>query len=247
MIDLDAGGEEFVFENDWDTAVPITVRKKDGKDGIDRGEIYIEVFPTYEAEAREFAAKFSADPFAPEALAFIWERIGAPMAKRGYSDEKKFRHRWYHCYVIHHAGEINTAAIMPETVRLTRSAVRGKKNRTTFDLPRYISEEITSFVTVRGGEVVSIAAENMSRSGDFDDDADCRGVTEIGVETAVGGPKWGFASSCAASLAKALIAETGGYVTYETDCDNIPSQKVAERAGFVHYGRCYYYVMRKIV
>ena len=49
MIDLDAGGEEFVFENDWDTAVPITVRKKDGKDG---GEIYIEVFPTYEAEAR---------------------------------------------------------------------------------------------------------------------------------------------------------------------------------------------------
>ena len=177
MIDLDAGEEEFVFEKDWDTAVPITVRKKDGED------VYIEVFPTYEAEAREFEAKFSADPFSPEALAFIWERIGAPMAARGYHDEAKFRHRWYHCYVIRRADEINSDAIMPETVRLTRRAIRGKKNRTTFDFRRYISEEITAFVTVRGNEVVSIAAENMSRSGDFDGDADCGGVTEIGVES----------------------------------------------------------------
>ena len=59
MIKLDYGGEEFVFENDWDTAVPITVRKKDD------GGVCIEVFPTYEAEAREFEERFGGDPFLP--------------------------------------------------------------------------------------------------------------------------------------------------------------------------------------
>lgn len=239
MIELDAGGEEFVFENDWDTAVPITVRKKDGED------VYIEVFPTYEAEAREFEKKFSADPFSPDALAFIWEHIGVPMQARGYEDEKKFRHRWYYNYVLRSKDEVNESAIIPETVRLTRGVLRGKKNRTTFDLRRYISEEITTFVTVADGEIVAVAAENAACSGDFDDDPECEGTTEIGVETAAGHRRRGYASSCAAALAKTLLDENI-YVTYETDCDNTASRKTAERAGFKLYGRCYYYVMRKM-
>ena len=240
MIKLDAGGEEFVFENDWDTAVPITVRKKDD------GEIFIEVFPTYEDAAHEFEARYGEDPFSDEALAFLWERIGEPMRARGYEDEVKFRHRWYYNYVLRRQDEIDHSVILPETVRLSKKIVRGKKNCTTFDLDRYIEEEITSFVAVIGGEIVSIAAENMACSGDFDDDPDCEGITEIGVETAVGHRGCGYGSSCAAALASALISETGGYVTYETDCDNVSSQKTALRAGFRQYGRCYYYVLRRV-
>ncbi len=240
MIRLDDGGEEFVFENEWDTAVPITVRKKDDGDG----EIYIEVFPTYEAEAREFEARFSGDPFSPEALCFIWERIGAPMEARGYRDEKKFRHRWYYNYVLKSHSEVNAGAILPGTLRLTKKLVRGKRNLTTFDLDRYIDEEISTFVLVENGDIVSIAAENIACSGDFDDDPDCEGTTEIGVETAVGHRRRGCAASCAAALAAALLDE-GVYVTYETDCDNTASQRTAERAGFVRYGKCYYYVMRR--
>ena len=239
MIQLDAGGEEFVFENDWDTAVPITVRKKE------TGEIYIEVFPTYEAEAREFEARYGDDPFSEEALEFLWERIGEPMRGRGYEDEKKFRHRWYYNYVLRSQNEINKSVILPETVGLSRKTIRGKKNCTTFDLDRYIEEEITSFVTVIGGEIVSIAAENMACSGDFDDDPECDGITEIGVETAVGHRGRGYGASCAAALAAVIMSETGGYVTYETDCDNTASQKTALRAGFSQYGKCYYYVLRR--
>ncbi len=239
MIKLDSGGEEFVFENDWDTAVPITVRKKDD------GDVYIEVFPTYEAEAREFEKNFSEDPFSPDALAFIWERIGAPMAKRGYEDEKKFRHRWYYNYVLKSAENLNFGAILPGTDRLTKKLIRGKKDLTTFDLDRYIEEEIPAFVHVTDGQIVSIAAENAACSGDFDDDGECGGVTEIGVETAVRHRRRGYAASCAAALSRELIGE-GIYVTYETDCDNTASQKTAESAGFVRYGKCYYYVMRKI-
>lgn len=239
MIDLDSGGEEFVFENDWDTAVPITVRKRDGAD------VYIEVFPTYEREAREFEARFADDPFSRDALSFLWERIGVPMEARGYRDEKKFRHRWYHTLVIKRADEIDKSVILPSTKRLSKRAIRGKNNRTTFDLERYIEEEINAFVTVEGDDIVSIAAENMSCSGDFDDDIDCGGTTEIGVETAVEYRRRGFAASNAAALALYLIANDGVYVTYETDCDNEASLAAARRAGFVEYGKCYYYVMRK--
>lgn len=240
MIALDIGGEEFVFENDWDTAVPVTVRKRNS------GELFIEVFPTYEAAAREYEYRYHENPFSPDALEFLWERIGEPMRERGYEDEKKFRHRWYYNYVLRSQDEVNKSVILPETVRLSRRVVRGKKNRTTFDLERYIEEEITSFVTVIDGEIVAIAAENMACSGDFDDDPECEGITEIGVETAVGHRGRGYGASCAAALASALIAETGGYVTYETDRDNVASQKTALRAGFSEYGKCYYYVMRKI-
>ncbi len=241
MIDLDYGGEEFVFENDWDTAVPVTVRKRDGED------VYIEVFPTYEREAREFEKLFACDPFSRDALSFLWERIGVPMEARGYCDEKKFRHRWYHTLVIKRGDEIDKSVILPSTVKLTESAIKGKRNRTTFDLERYIEEEINAFVTIEGGEVLSIAAENMSCSGDFDDDEECGGITEIGVETAVGVRGRGFAASNAAALARHLIETDGVYVTYETDCDNASSLAVARRAGFVGYGKCYYYVMRKKV
>ena len=240
MIKLDAGGEEFVFENEWDTAVPITVRKKH------TGELMIEVFPTYESEAREFAERYGGDPFTTEALSFIWKHIGEPMRARGYDDEVKFRHRWYHNYVLCHRGEINKSVILPWTVRLTRKVAHDNINRTTFDLDCQLDDEMICFVTVIGGEIVSIASENSSCSRDFDDDQACCGVTEIGVETAVGHRGRGYASSCAAALADALTSETGGYVTYETDCDNIASQKTALRAGFREYGRCYYYVMRKI-
>ena len=241
MIKLDAGGEEFVFENDWDTAVPITVRKKH------TGELMIEVFPTYEPEAWEFAERYGDDPFTPEALSFIWKRIGEPMRARGYEDEVKFRHRWSPTYVLRRCEEINKSVILPETVRLTREIAHNNINRTTFDLDCQLDDEMICFVTVIGGEIVSIASENTSCSRDFDDDPDCEGVTEIGVETAVGHRGRGYASSCAAALADALITETGGYVTYETNCDNIGSQKTALRAGFREYGRCYYYVMRKII
>lgn len=240
MIKLDAGGEEFVFENDWDTAVPITIRNKD------TGGLFIEVFPTYEDAASEFEAQYAVDPFSAEAFAFLWDRIGEPMKARGYEDEKKFRHRWYYNYVLRRRDEIHREVILPGTVRLTKKAVCGKRNRTTFDLDRYIEEEITSFVTVVSGQIVAIAAENIACSEDFDDDTDCGGITEIGVETAVGYRGCGYGASCAAALAEELITGTGGYVTYETDCDNVASQKTALRAGFRQYGRCYYYVLRRI-
>lgn len=239
MIKLDVGGEEFVFENEWDTAVPITVRKKDD------GEAVIEVFPSYEGEAEEFLRLFGDDPFTDEALSYIWGNIGTKMRDRGYEEDAngKFRDRFYYTYVMKSREQINADAILPSTVKLTKKAISRKRNMTTFDLPLYIEEEMTSFVTVMDGKVLSIASENRSCSEDFDDEE--KSVIEIGVETAVDARGQGYASSNAAALCRELIDEDC-YITYETDKKNIASQKCAERAGFHRYGRCYYYVMRRI-
>lgn len=240
MIKLDRGGEEFVFENEWDTAVPITVRKKDG------GEVCVEVFPTYESEAEEFVRRFADDPFTDEAMDFIFEEIGTKMRNRGYEEDEngKFRRRFYYTYVIKSRDAVNRDAILPSTMPLTKKNIRRKKNKTTFDLPLYIDEEMTAFVTVKDGEIVSIASENRSCSDDFvDEGAD---IIEIGTETYVDQRKNGYAASNCAALADALLSENDCYVTYETANDNISSQKCAEKAGFVRYGRCYYYIMRKI-
>ncbi len=239
MIKLDVGGEEFVFENEWDIAVPITVRKKDG------GEAVIEVFPSYENEAKEFLRIYGDDPFTDEALSYIWESIGTKMRDRGYEEDAngKFRDRFYYTYVIKSREQINSGAILPSTVKLSKKAISRNHNMTTFDLPLYIEEEMTSFVTVLDGKVLSIASENRSCSEDFDDEG--KSAIEIGVETAVEARGQGYASSNASALCRELI-DDDCYITYETDKNNIASQKCAERAGFHRYGRCYYYVMRRI-
>lgn len=239
MITLDRGGEEFVFENEWDIAVPITVRKKDN------GEIYVEVFPTYEKEAEEFVRRFGDDPFTDEALDFISENIGAKMRDRGYEEDEngKFRRRFYYTYVIKSRDAVNRDAILDSTLPLTKKNIRRKKNKTTFDLPLYIEEEMTAFVTVVDGNIVSIASENRSCSDDFADEG--QDVIEIGTETHVDHRKNGYAASNCAALADLLIRENCCYVTYETANNNISSQKCAEKAGFIRYGRCYYYIMRK--
>ncbi len=240
MIKLDSGGEEFVFENEWDTAVPITVRQKDGCEPV------IEVFPSYESEAEELLRRFSDDLFSPLALDFIYESIGKKMRPCGYEEDAngKFRHRLYFTYAIKSRDEINKDAILPTTLPLSKKNIRFKKNRTTFDLPLYIDEKMTAFVTVSGREVVSIAAENRSFSDDFADEG--IDVIEIGTETHIDHRKNGYAASNCAALADKLMSENDCIITYETANDNISSQKCAEKAGFVRYGRCYYYIMRRI-
>lgn len=244
MIILDNGGEEFVFENEWDTAVPITVRKKYGNETV------IEVFPTYEKEAKEFLSLYEDDPFTKEALSFIWENIGKKMLSRGYAEDgngknnEKLREKFYYTYVIKSADEVNKDAILTTSIPLSKKNIRGKKNMTTFDLPLYIEEEMNAFVTVEDGCILSVAAENRSCSEDFDDED--MPVVEIGVETSKNARSNGYAASNAAALSLELLKDNDCYVTYETANDNISSQKCAEKAGFSRYGRCYYYVMRKI-
>lgn len=239
MIIIDRDGEEFVFENEWDTAVPVTIRKKDN------GELKIEVFPSYNGEAEEFERLYAGDPFTSEAFSFLWENIGKKMRERGYEEDEngKFRDRFYYTYVIKSSADVNRDAILPTTKPLCKKNIRKKQNKTTFDLPLYIDDEMRAFVTVLDDGIVSIAAENRSFSDDFDDEKD---VIEIGVETNVACRKNGYAASNCAALAAELLSDDDCYVTYETANTNVSAQKCAEKAGFVRYGRCYYYVMRKI-
>ncbi len=239
MIRLDCDGEDFVFNNDWDLAVPIVVRKSDG------GQMYIEVYPSYEDAAREFESLFQDDPFSDGALRFIWDRIGRDMETRGYNDEKKFRDRFYYNYVIKDPSQIKRDVILPQTVRLTEDSSRGLKNRTTFEIEAYIEEDIPAYIKIEGGEIVAISAKNVSCSGDFDADPDCVCANEISVETAVGFRGRGYGASCAAALSAELSSNAGSYVLYESDMKNTASQRVAEKVGFFRYGRCYYYVLRR--
>ena len=238
MINIDYDGEEFVFDNKWDTAIPITVRKKMNSEPV------IEVFPSYKDEADEFERKYSGDPFSIEALSYIWNNIGVKMRQRGYEDDKKHRDIWNKCFVIKSQNQINCDIILPTTKKLSRASATGVKNKTTFNIKLYVKEKITSYITVENNELISIAAENNAFSNDFCDETD--NITEIGVETTITHRGRGFASSNAAALTKDIINNAGGYVTYEAQCDNIASAGVAVKAGFIQYGGCYYYVLRKI-
>ncbi len=91
-----------------------------------------------------------------------------------------------------------------------------------------LAARLPAFAVVRDGQAVSVAyAATTKRAPD--------GPVEVGVETAPGHRRQGFAARVVSAFANAVRAD-GGIPLYSTAHDNRASQAVARKLGLVRYG-----------
>ncbi len=241
MILLDEGGQDFVFENQWDIAIPISIELLDGR------EARIEVFPKLEHIAREFCERFAQDMLSDAALEWLWDAVKPYAREWGYSDDK-FRDRWGYIFRADAADAANDAADATNDVGgAAKDGVTilygtdAPSNRTTLDIEYCLTEGHAAAVICDGGEIVSAAMTHEP----IDELIECgHGLCEIGVETAPEYRGRGYAR-CAVAALSAFLKEKGLTAEYRCQRYNKASYKVAQSAGMKVCGRFYSYILRK--
>ena len=224
--EIDADSQEFVLENGWDTAIPVSFEMYEN-------DLFVTVYPEGEALAKAHFAKYGDDPFTDSALSALWGAFAPLLEKWGYSDDK-FRDRYGYILRLPE-GALREDKIRPDTRKLT--AEDEKKNQTTYDLS--CSEEfgMHAFGTVLKGAVVSACVTNNPVGEE-------PMVVEVGLETIPKMRKNGMGSSNLAALCKYLLAN-GHKPEYRCQRYNEASLASAQSVGFAKVGRFYDYVGRK--
>ena len=226
-FEIDRDGQDFVFENEWDTVIPVSFE-------LIGDTLHVSVFPEVEGEIRTHFAKFSKNPFEKQALEALWATLAPYMQKWGYRDDK-FRDRWGYILSMPPSA---TPSVMP--CPSTRKLCRKDEdvNQTTYDLEYSDEVGCLGFGTIEDGKVVSLA---MTHSPLPEEPS----TVEVGVETIPSARKKGYATSNLSALISALSAL--GYTTeYRCQRYNRASRKTALRVGMREIGKYYYYVGRKI-
>jgi hypothetical protein len=231
MIRIDSEGESFVFENEWDIAIPISVEHIYGSEPV------IEVFPQIEAVAKEYQARFSDDLLSDVALGYLWSAIGPYALKWGYSDDK-FRDRWGY---IFRADEPALPCFDSEHEAVILSLCKVPPNMTTLDIEYCVGSGHAAAAILHDGKIVSAAmthepTNELLKSGVR--------YCEIGVETAPEHRRKGYASACAVALSK-YLASIGLTSEYRCQRYNQGSYAVAMCAGMRECGKFYSYVLRR--
>ncbi len=223
MIIIDREGEEFVRETSFDLAVPVHVE-------LFEGETKIFAYPSVAEVCEKLENNYSDDMFCTEAIDFIRSGCDEFRSELGYREEK-YPDNWGYNFICDSITleEDNTAE------RIRRD---GKyKNLTTFNIRDCLAYERVIFAIVKEGQIVSVAVTS---------EAPVKGAEwiEIGVETAVGYRKNGYAVVAARALSDFLIKK-GYRVLYKCHHRNEASTAVARKAGFDEVGKFYYYVLKK--
>lgn len=226
IYEIDADSQDFVLENGWDTAIPISFEEYNGT-------LYVTVYPEAEALAKAHFAKYSENPFSDEALSTLWVAFLPLLEKWGYHDDK-FRDRYGYILRLPE-GALRCDRIRPDTRKL--SASDEKNNRTTYDLSCSEEYGMHAFGTVTEEGVVSASVTNNPVG-------DEPMVVEVGLETVPKMRKKGLGSSNLAALCKYLLSK-GHTPEYRCQRYNEASLCSAKSVGFVQVGRFYDYVGRK--
>ncbi len=224
----DAEFVSFTFA-EGDIAVPISVSRKVGET-----ECSITVYEPFYGIAESFVKSFGSDPFTDEAVAFLKDNLTAPMLCRGFKVTRDIDNR-IRTFLIREARQVNLSVITDNT-RVVSGAddLSAFVNATTHELEMDEDDpDDISAVIFADGKLVAYATLNDV----FDDEE----YAEISVECAVGYRGRGYATSCAAALAKELC--TRGYtVSYKCRHTNAASARVAEKAGFTETSMEYNFV-----
>lgn len=217
----DRDGEEFVLENDWEMAIPISFLAVNG-------ELTVSYYPSCETETQAFLAKHASDPFSAAALADLYALFHPFLEKYGYKDDR-FRDRWG--YIYRGTGDGGES----RAIRL--AAEDEKYNDTTYDIEASVEDGRLAYGILDGGRVVSVAVTHEPIDGET-------ALVEIGVETVPRTRRRGYAVQAVRALV-AELARRGIATEYRCQRYNAASRKVAERAGLLPVGKYYYYVGRK--
>ena len=223
IIDID--GEDFVFENEWDTVIPVSFEDIDGL-------LRVSVFPSVEKEVRDHFALHEADPFSDKALSHLWETLAPFMQKWGYADDK-FRDRWGYILQISPKTPLKFSPFSDTRVLVSEDE---DINQTTFDIEMSIEDGLLGYGTEREGEIVSLAMTHTPPDESI--------VVEVGVETIPSARCQGLAKSNLSALCHALQS-MGKTIEYRCQRYNEGSKKTAEGVGMTVVGKYYHYVGRK--
>ena len=223
----DGEGRDFVFENDWDTCIPVSF--EDTPDGA----LAVTCFPELTELLRPHFERCADDPFSAEALRALWAMLAPFLSEWGYADDR-FRDRWG--YLLRLTPDRPVA--LPPDARIRRLCGADEdNNRTTFDLESSADVGLVAFGAEEEGKIVSLAITHTPP-----EDSD---LVEVGVETIPSARKKGLASASLAALSRCLTEE-GHTVEYRCQRYNRASRRTAQRVGFADCGRYYYYVCRKV-
>ena len=220
IFHCDRDDESFVLENKWDVAIPVSFSVIDG-------ECHLSCYPSVEREVRAFYRHHKDDLFSDAALSELWDRLDFFFVKHGYEPDR-FRDRFG--YVFR-----GTAEESPIARRL--SACDEDINETTYDIKASVNDGREAFGVEKNGKIVSVAVTHTPIE-------DGLSLVEVGVETAPGFRKMGYATAALSALSASLSSR--GIVTeYRCLRYNTGSYRVAEAAGLHLKGMFYYYVGRK--
>ncbi len=219
---FDEDGEQFVFENDWDTVIPVSFETIGG-------ESEITVFPSVARAVEDALRPHFDDLYSDEALSSLFAALLPYMETWGYADDR-FRDRWG--YVLR--GGAPTADFS-HAGRLTPEDE--SRNDTTYDIRESLLDGRWVYGVLEKGRVVSLAVTHTPVT------EETRRV-EVGVETVPASRGKGYAKESLAALMAALSAR-GIEVEYRCQRYNHASRAVARSAGLSEVGKFYYYVGRK--
>ena len=224
---IDEEGQDFVLENDWDTAIPVSFEQVGDT-------LTVTYFPAVKKEIESHFAKFGKKPFSKTALEALWASLDPYMKKWGYADDK-FRDRWGYILSFSPAA---TPAFLPLSSTRELKAEDEDQNQTTYDIEYSIQNGCLGFGTEQEGKIVSLSMTHGTLP-------DAPTTVEVGVETIPSARKKGYAKSNLAALAMAL-GKLGHTTEYRCQRYNHASRKTALAVGFKEIGKYYFYVGRKI-
>ena len=209
-------------------AVPFEVYQPVG------GEMRVTVYPGLEGTAQEFLRLFSRDPFSPDAIHWLMDRLTPYVGEYGMSPSRDADVNFLD-YRMSDRDALPVGRILPETELADGNTdMTGWINATTHALEMDPDDPDDACAIHRvGNTIAAYAALN-----DYPEEEDMR---EIHVECAPAYRKKGYATSCTVRLADYLL-ERGYSVQYVCRHTNLASARVAEKAGFTLAGRKYSFV-----
>lgn len=187
-----------------------------------------QVFDLFASELSGEAARLkeSGDYLSEAFYDRIHRLLAAKVDKLGYTPDYEYTHGYIASFL---ADTPLAGTVLPSTTCLTKLSPYRDDTQTDFDITRF-----PVFATVHEGAIISICGVNEC-------DEDCSDTVEIAVATTKAARKKGYACSNLTAMTNFLIHE-GYMVSYMSYHDNVPSLKLAAKAGFRLVSRDYHYV-----
>ena len=218
MITITTENEKEIFDAGYPCIVPFLMTETDGN-------VEFEIYEGITDLVNDFISRFEGEYFCDRALTWLDGKIRPYLEKNGFYREKYGILRWYHQFTLAPGDAVNTALILPETVKISEKI----PSKTLMKASEMLDGGSEVFGVIEYGAVVSLAAVNENESG---------GCSEITVETSPSCRKRGFGASNTAALAESLL-ESGETVAYCCSRYNRGSIRIARRVGFRETGRFY--------
>ena len=215
--------DEENFEEPMDAIVPLVFSQS-------RTRLELECYFGVYKEARDFLLEYGANPFFKEALSELNRRLLPYLEAEGYHREGG-ELRYYRSFVLWDKRKLNRSLIRPDSVMLSRTVLeKVLENRTDFDLEELLLKRLPTALTLKEGNVLSVASVNEHGKN--------QRLLEASVYTLPDARGQGFGQSNVALLCHSVLEKRMG-VVYCCSCHNQPSLKIAKAVGFRSESRFY--------